>query len=722
MADHSSNRLDSWKEIAAFLKRDTRTAMRWAENHGMPIHRYPGHKQPRVFAYRTELDVWLKSFTQAEAGRGPENTTITVSGIQETRTIVGDGIADQSVLDPDFPLLDPRQESQHPAAIRLLPQNIQDNEQFEAESPNGNRIRRISNFLLNSRLKTISLGAFLLVALVGGILRLGVKSAAGSMAIGLVQITDDGRTKQTLRTDGKTLFFDELVGPKRMLASVPIGGGSIHLIPAPFANIVLLDASQDGKSLLILNSEHIDSPSQLWKLPALGGAPTPVGQIHCLTARWSPDGRHIAFTDRSAVYVADAEGDDPYVVASFDGNPFNLLWSRDSKQLRFAVENLTTHTSTAWEIDARNTRSFMGKTATKLPLQFPCCTYWTWADDHGELAYVVRNDERGTGSSLKNQRLFRSGPFGIRKEIAFNAGEMSSLTSDTQGSRLYFVLANTLRGELLRFDTKARIFHGYLPGLSARYLAFSRDGKWMTYSLTQDGSLWRSRSDGTQALQIVGPPMEVQLSSWSPDGSQIAFMGRMPGNPWRIYLVGRDGGNSREMAPGNDNQGAPTWSKDGKTISYGRLQCEADKSCGIFLVELETGRIQLLPESEGLHTARWSPDGNYIAAIERNHQAVQIFDLKEHRWHRLADNVNGNDISWSKDSKSLYLSCLLSEKSSIDKVRISDRFRSMVVDLNPLQKMPGQLDMWFGLLPDDSPIVLQHYSSSEVYTLDSRNP
>jgi Tol biopolymer transport system component len=192
--------------------------------------------------------------------------------------------------------------------------------------------------------------------------------------------------------------------------------------------------------------------------------------------------------------------------------------------------------------------------------------------------------------------------------------------------------------------------------------------------------------------------------------------------PWRIYLAGRDGGSPREATSGGDNQGAPTWSPDGKTISYGRVYCEADNSCGIFLLDLETGRSQPLPESEKLHTARWSPDGKYIAALRRDTQGVQLFDLKDRRWHSLAENVAGNDLSWSKDSRTLYVSCLVHAKPSIDKVRISDRSRSVAVDLSALQKMPGQLGMWFGLSPGDSPIVLHLYTSSEVYALDSRDP
>ena len=52
-----SERLDSWKEIAAYLKRDERTVRRW-EKEGLPVRRKVHHKQASVFAYRAEIDAW----------------------------------------------------------------------------------------------------------------------------------------------------------------------------------------------------------------------------------------------------------------------------------------------------------------------------------------------------------------------------------------------------------------------------------------------------------------------------------------------------------------------------------------------------------------------------------------------------------------------------------------------------------------------------------------
>src|SRR6267378_4017099 len=54
-----SERLDSWKEIAAYLKRDESTARRW-EKEGLPVHRHAHKKKATICAYTSEIDIWWK--------------------------------------------------------------------------------------------------------------------------------------------------------------------------------------------------------------------------------------------------------------------------------------------------------------------------------------------------------------------------------------------------------------------------------------------------------------------------------------------------------------------------------------------------------------------------------------------------------------------------------------------------------------------------------------
>jgi hypothetical protein len=69
MTQPSSRRLDSWKEIAEYVGRDVRTAIRWEDERGLPVHRVPGGKRGSVFAFTDEVDHWLLSVA-VDGGNG----------------------------------------------------------------------------------------------------------------------------------------------------------------------------------------------------------------------------------------------------------------------------------------------------------------------------------------------------------------------------------------------------------------------------------------------------------------------------------------------------------------------------------------------------------------------------------------------------------------------------------------------------------------------------
>jgi Tol biopolymer transport system component len=76
-------RLDSWKEIAAYLKRDIRTVQRWEKGEGLPVHRHQHLKRGSPFVYARELDAWWE-------GRG--------SVLDKTAAV-----ASPEVADPELP-------------------------------------------------------------------------------------------------------------------------------------------------------------------------------------------------------------------------------------------------------------------------------------------------------------------------------------------------------------------------------------------------------------------------------------------------------------------------------------------------------------------------------------------------------------------------------------------------------------------------------------------
>src|SRR5512138_1291316 len=75
-------RLDSWKEIAAYLKRGARTVQRWEREEGLPVHRLQHGSLGSVYAFTGELDRWWAehsaSLTQVAAEPAAATPSIAV--------------------------------------------------------------------------------------------------------------------------------------------------------------------------------------------------------------------------------------------------------------------------------------------------------------------------------------------------------------------------------------------------------------------------------------------------------------------------------------------------------------------------------------------------------------------------------------------------------------------------------------------------------------------
>jgi Tol biopolymer transport system component len=122
-------------------------------------------------------------------------------------------------------------------------------------------------------------------------------------------------------------------------------------------------------------------------------------------------------------------------------------------------------------------------------------------------------------------------------------GQLSSLAPVfSPDGRTLFVIGQQLRGELEAFDARVGQFVPYLGGISADFVDFSRDGKWVAFVSYPEGTLWRSRVDGSERLQLTVAPMEATVPRRSPDGSQIAFYVIAGTKQQRLYLIGADGG------------------------------------------------------------------------------------------------------------------------------------------------------------------------------------
>lgn len=93
-------RLDSWKEVAAYLGRGTRTVQRWEREEGLPVHRLMHDKLGSVYAFKTELDTWMqgrRAEDLAQAGGPPSIAVLSFADLsrEKDQGYFCDGIAEE---------------------------------------------------------------------------------------------------------------------------------------------------------------------------------------------------------------------------------------------------------------------------------------------------------------------------------------------------------------------------------------------------------------------------------------------------------------------------------------------------------------------------------------------------------------------------------------------------------------------------------------------------
>jgi hypothetical protein len=83
----------------------------------------------------------------------------------------------------------------------------------------------------------------------------------------------------------------------------------------------------------------------------------------------------------------------------------------------------------------------------------------------------------------------------------------------------------------------------------------------------------------------------------------------------------------------------------------------------------------------------------------------------------MADGVNGNDLSWSADSRYIFASRPAGDQPEILRISLKDAQAETAVDLSSFAKLTGRIDTWFALAPDGSIILLRTLNANEIYSV-----
>lgn len=661
-SNSNRNRLESWKEIAAFLHREVRTARRWEKARGLPVHRVPGGSS-RVYAFQTEIDSWSKGVVELSAAA--------------------------------------------------------DSEPASPEPPQG-RLPRPGILLA-------CLAVLLAIAVLSSLLVLKPSAPQLQHPIAL---THDGRLNLALIRGGTSLFYRSIdpADMRSTLERLAEDGGEPYATILPAYGIRPLDATRDGSRVLVREDSSSDCRWPIWEVVAAGGPPHRFGDLCASAAAWSPDERKLAFTTGRDLYLASADGTGSRRLSVL---PFasedDLRWSPDGKRIRIVLQQgpVTHDVSRLWEVTADH-----GAAKPVLPgwsrinSDQEYSGQWT-KDGHFFVFTAVHDGNPGIWAIRDNSRLFTwREPTPILLSTAPEGVSAATLSSD--GSKLFAVVKHPVGGELLRFEPGTGHFGPYsqMRSLSAGQLAYSPDGKQVAYMTYPEPKLWISNVDGTNRRPLTTGTQQGALPQWSPEGRRIAYMSwKLSENgPTRIRVVSPDGRDAAEPVQWSGWQGGPQWTSDTELI-FGENgpTFPIPASCSIHAFDFKTGKTTELPGTAGLWTARACPAGRYIAAQTNDNRRLILYDRRTAHVTELMRSLEGplgDNPTWSKDGKSIYMDVPYATDPAIYRIRIADKSVQRIASLRGIQRVTAGTGLWIGLTPDGALLILREIQGSEIYAWD----
>lgn len=500
----TSDRLDSWKEIAAYLNRSVRTVTRWEREESLPVHRHLHSKAGTVYAYKPELDAWWASrgkqidaaapATPPRLGRRFVRAWIPVSAV----VLLFAGLLWLNFLRrPPIP------------APRLLPLTTYPGvEGPPSLSPDGNQV-------------AFERGGDIFVKQVDG--------------EALVQLTRTAATEQApaWSPDGRQIVFSR--DRDGIFVTTPLGDGERKLARTQAPLLLKTIAwTPDGSALVV---SEMTSPvcASLFLISVETGTKTrltvpPEPSIGDGWPAVSPDGRTIAFAryaqDTSAeIHIVPVSGGTPRQLTADSASIFGLVWTADGDVVFSSNRGGTPR---LWRVSAA------GGSA-------PPVTAVQASGEDARFPSISRNG-RGAPARLAYQRLVEN--LDIRRAEVLGEGTPHHALAPSQP----FIASTTS-------DDHPR----YSPDGTRIAFVSRRSG-------TQE--IWVCASDASNPVRLtsMGGPVVVG-PQWSPDGRRIAFFATTgAAGKYAVYLTDVEEGRPLPLTPDGVLEALPAWSADGRSL------------------------------------------------------------------------------------------------------------------------------------------------------------
>jgi DNA-binding winged helix-turn-helix (wHTH) protein/Tol biopolymer transport system component len=528
--------------------------------------------------------------------------------------------------------------------------------------------------------------------------------------LSLTKLTVSGEiTNATLTPDGHYAVFaqKEAGGESLWLAQIATGSRT-RIVPPQILEYVGLTVSPDNNFIYYSVFEANQADIFLRRIPLLGGAAEPVGNVETGgSIGFSPGGRQFAFTqahspvNETHLKIADANGANERLLVRANGETRSFqdfkatpaAWSPNENEIAVAVVEKQAGGKRAGILLVNPAG---GAERVFLAPHFAWISDITWLDAEN-LAFVAGEKDKG------NSQIW---------VISKKTGEIRRITNDlNKYSRLAAAAGNLLSLQqnsvtelrIADFDESLKEFpppREILRETNVSYAAFATDNS-ILYTSTASGKseIWRIGKDGSNPVQLTTDAQITGSFAVSPPDGSIVFSSSRGDGKNSLWLADAEGKNFRRLTDGDDS--FPQFSSDGRIIVFQRdtnhvptvwrvsasggdatrltdkhslkpavspdgirtayyfMDTEADGAWSIGLVSTKKGESLgklSFPTTVNERRMRWHPSGKFLAQILNTGQTINLLLLTTGGEPQVINNLGKgsiNSFEWSRDGRQI---------------------------------------------------------------------
>lgn len=455
--------------------------------------------------------------------------------------------------------------------------------------------------------------------------------------------------------DGKWIAFSSDRAGNLDVFVMPANGGSAKQLTNHSADDTVLGWSADSKSIVFSANRGEDFMPQLYLVSTEGGMPTKAGTDMGVQASYSPDGKRLAYNQKSQVYwrkfyrgsfqsdimIMDVAAKKFTQITDFDGLDSWPMWGHDGF-IYFVSDRDGNGLTNIWRVSDNGGKADRVTTFKSGDVRWPAISsdgrVIVFEHDFGIWKLDV-SSKRATQISLN-----------IDAETQENMTEAMSFASTADDYDLAPSsrrIAVSIHGEIFTAPVEEGDLKQVTDGAARdRLVQYSPDGKWLGYVSDQSGreEIWVVPVDGSApAQQLTDLDALKQGYIWSPDSKEIAFSAS-DDKLRKLTVATKQVVELDSSRYGGFNSAA--WSPDGKWIAYSKP--DASRTSDIYVIGVAGDDKQphkVTFDSNQEANPQFSPDGRklYFQRAEgttgNTPTSVQIYSVWLERQERDPDDA-----------------------------------------------------------------------------------